>query len=785
MKKLKSFFKLGINRWAVELILIVVFSFVLSVNTYALSDTFDNYSNNWLYFNNDVTFQNGSMVLSSSNSSFPYIVSKFEIDNYASLDFEINIRFKYLRSGASGDGISIGYTGGTPYNFTIFGLWLDNAEDFQYYYNDFTSSPAQGRCLDFSNTNELPRMKSGKIFKNPFEFHDLTIKYSNKYYEFYMDGMEDQNLLYKSPQETLCVPKSIWFGHYLSGSANWSNLEIDNFEIKTIGTLEPKKRYVVVPGLGASWNPEAMMLGTTTNSDWKMTPYINHYDNLVSVLTEKTGEVPLVWNYDWRQPIEQIVPQFDQFINENVGVSEKVEIVGHSLGGLVGRIWKQDNLTNPRADKVITLGSPHLGTVKAYEAWMGGQISGKLDAGAVATRVLLLLNRFKAKTEVEVLRTIAPITRDLLPVFNFASYKGKELAWNQMKFPNTFMSNKNTFPFNENSLATIVANNGTNTLGYLRLVEPSLIDKALGYWQEGKPEERVFEAGDGTVLTKSANLLGTKLININSDHGQIPNNSRSEILEELQLGAATFDNVAEEAENLYFYLGSPAVMSVKCDKTSEIEDENGWVVMPKADNKNCEVKLTGTGNGAFHLITGSDGEWNKWDAWEGNISISEEKKWRVETDNNILRPIGKTNWWERAQYLVGELLKKYPNNPQLKNSMKFIGEKKLVKLRNQVIRFRSTTREIQITSELIRVLAWLGDEEKWTQKEIGIWKKLVWMHRDDWGRNFGKNWAHKAYEASNIKLVDMIMSEAQLFESKKDSKYGSWFQMASELTQEL
>ncbi|MBI4089568.1 MAG: hypothetical protein HY424_02565 [Candidatus Levybacteria bacterium] len=72
-----------------------------------------------------------------------------------------------------------------------------------------------------------------------------------------------------------------------------------------------------------------------------------------------------VFPYDWRKDISLTVPLLDQKINEikqQTGAT-KVDIVSHSMGGLVARNYIVDVAHAQNVRKLFTLGTPHLGAV--------------------------------------------------------------------------------------------------------------------------------------------------------------------------------------------------------------------------------------------------------------------------------------------------------------------------------------------------------------------------------------------------------------------------------------
>ena len=86
--------------------------------------------------------------------------------------------------------------------------------------------------------------------------------------------------------------------------------------------------------------------------------------------------------YDWRLPVNQIVSFYlSQVVQDarRLSGSKKVDIIAHSMGGLVARAYIQDSrrfATDQDVDvgKLAMLGTPNLGAVKAYYLWQGGDV---------------------------------------------------------------------------------------------------------------------------------------------------------------------------------------------------------------------------------------------------------------------------------------------------------------------------------------------------------------------------------------------------------------------------
>ena len=84
------------------------------------------------------------------------------------------------------------------------------------------------------------------------------------------------------------------------------------------------------------------------------------------------GFTVLPYYYDWRRTVTENVERLTAFINKNSTNGEKVDVVAHSLGGLVARAYLEKSKYEHKIDRIIFVGSPQNGTPIAYPAWSAG-----------------------------------------------------------------------------------------------------------------------------------------------------------------------------------------------------------------------------------------------------------------------------------------------------------------------------------------------------------------------------------------------------------------------------
>jgi len=227
--------------------------------------------------------------------------------------------------------------------------------------------------------------------------------------------------------------------------------------------------------------------------------------------------------YDWRKDITLTASLLDQKINEiktQTG-SQKVDIVAHSMGGLVARNYISDAAKAQNVRKLFTLGTPHLGSVKSLKTLMYGDCL-TLEFGSFC----LSINPSEAKDVIQNMISgyeLAPSQE----YFNF--YNGQDnshigpyktesgaLNYNQIKslltnlnFNTSLFNPSETFHTLDDSLSntngvdvTVVAGSGKNTLG--QIIEEKRIS-LLGIPYVHKDILNIN--GDGTVPLLSASLI--------------------------------------------------------------------------------------------------------------------------------------------------------------------------------------------------------------------------------------------------------------------------------------
>jgi len=541
-------------------------------------------------------------------------------------------------------------------------------------------------------------------------WHKIKIVLLGSNIKIYFNGVLAVNYTYTGSDLSVGgVGLLNWGGDF--GGDNYR--QFDNFKIRD-NVEEQDNKIIILPGLGASWNEKAMVLNQTVEqNEWKMTPFVHNYDSLMGAL-EENGLVKdndyFVWNYDWRKPLSEIVADFNTYV-AGLGISDgdQVDLVGHSLGGLVARIWTQEN--SEKVGEVISLGSPQFGAVSAYEAWNGAKVGDRFNPQSIALNVLLQLQKKNNQNLVETVRSYAKILKDLLPTFNYLKTNGK------VKVPpiNLYLGNKNATVSNIFDKFLAIIGKGEQTKEWINLGERSIFDKILGLWEQGKPLSYQYGEGDGTVLNKSAKFEGDVYTEISSDHGSIPDRAVNLVLSELGLGVTIAEVATNSNPMTVFYLGSPAEMTVNCGGVV-VADTDGWVTVVNKNISDCWVNLLGIENGTYHLVMGNSGDDSSWQYSEGEIGVGETKNISI---------VDKNYWYDQILRETNELLGQFGGNSNLLKIKTAAEGKSFDQLLSAYLAFRKEKKETKITIDMVNYLEKILEIEKGSVGKIELEKTRI------------------------------------------------------------
>ncbi|QSZ27184.1 lecithin--cholesterol acyltransferase [Aceticella autotrophica] len=244
--------------------------------------------------------------------------------------------------------------------------------------------------------------------------------------------------------------------------------------------------------------------------------------------------------YEWWKKvpdcINTLISKIDQAKIKNA--SDKVDVICHSMGGLLARSYIQSCYYRNDIDKLIFLSTPHYGAANAYYAWEGGAVPPGDDddfTNILLRGFLWTIGKIKGeKDELMIIRNFIQSINNLMPTFDYGNYIFKyPIVNNKVIFKNIhYMKEKNQFLNQLNNNIDLLyervkkiylfSGNNIYTNKFIQVKEP--VDDIL--WPDGEAIGVVRDnKGDGTVLNKSALGIKGEQYTLDVGHGGILNAS--------------------------------------------------------------------------------------------------------------------------------------------------------------------------------------------------------------------------------------------------------------------
>lgn len=308
--------------------------------------------------------------------------------------------------------------------------------------------------------------------------------------------------------------------------------------IQAASLTTERRPVILLPGLGASFNSWCILAGwddsCNDDSKWGWVPTgEGYYEQFIERMAEagydKDNYYATVFWYDWTEPLETNIPRLKKHIKQikDATKAEKVDLVGHSMGGLLGRAYIQSENYDSDVAHLVTLGSPHKGAAKAYPYWEGGKIyQGPGSDGLMNVGLNILIAYFRYQHPIastatsiaapiatmEIIRAAASGVKDILPTeeYLYDQSTGSAIPESQMKQRNLFLASLNSSIdqlFNRTKVATIYSNDVEQTPYRFYVRDRHVWEWPL--WEDGVPiwnreDEFWTNQGDGTVPADSA-----------------------------------------------------------------------------------------------------------------------------------------------------------------------------------------------------------------------------------------------------------------------------------------
>ncbi|QOS98400.1 alpha/beta hydrolase [Brevibacterium sp. JNUCC-42] len=226
--------------------------------------------------------------------------------------------------------------------------------------------------------------------------------------------------------------------------------------------------------------------------------------------------------YDWRRPIlysaHTYLLRTIREAKQQTGAS-KVNLVCHSMGGLVARAYVQSTYYQDDVDQLIILCSPNAGSPTSYSYWTGDTLEHSSEShlnvvSIYMNKYLSYLKSIYPMNTIEAIHTYFPSLLDLVPCKDYGDYLLKDdrgslrfIPYRIMQVKNSFLDELNTHKGiirRRNIDVTLIAGIERSTIQYLQMVHCPLIN----LWKDGTMWRTINSyAGDGSVMVNSVFVL--------------------------------------------------------------------------------------------------------------------------------------------------------------------------------------------------------------------------------------------------------------------------------------
>lgn len=374
---------------------------------------------------------------------------------------------------------------------------------------------------------------------SPFVYHDdpnlIKIKndsnpFGSNYQGFDGDVGEYTQKIWIKPTIDRNITVTAQINKYEDAISTTSVLHIPKANINPV---------VFIPGMYGSWKVDS--------STYALDPLFRTYDNIIEqlrMLGYEDGVSLFTFPYNW---LDSNVNNATKMQNEIAKIRGsaimdgvpyidpgKVDIVAHSMGGLLSREYIQ-GLNNRTVDKLITVGTPHRGSAKAYmsvEGLIFDEEDGKettlnyvIDKvmRSIAKKYVYYSSDYEGHivtTDSDLYRFIherVPSAFELLPdespyLFTQVDVGKPFIAHLYGKYENNFLSN-----LNDNDMAELLDMMGDNPEKVVSIIGKGNVKTINNYdvvkntdgdfkWANGEIVKYNRTDGDGTVTTLSAKL---------------------------------------------------------------------------------------------------------------------------------------------------------------------------------------------------------------------------------------------------------------------------------------
>lgn len=370
-------------------------------------------------------------------------------------------------------------------------------------------------------------------------------------------------------------------------------------------TQIPISKVILIPGFGASWNAEAFANCTFDNNPnkWSLAPYASDiYSPLIAAI-KNSGWNLKEFYYDWKDIIQNNSNILTNVISSETGVDEKINLVGHSMGGLVAVDYL---LGNPaKVNKTLTAGSPFKGSSLTYPSWEGGDIWSDNFITKIATTLFVkhCRNILNTTTDMETVKIAFPSMGNMLPTYNYLKDNKTDQIINPIYAINTWANSGFTLPSGLN--VKTLSGNGYDTLSEISLKPANKREVGFNLWLDGKPASKIFSReGDGTVLGISSRLDGADNITMNQTHSGLVSSMEgmTEILKFLGTFHVQLSPLNSELKSSLIIIGYPSNFVITDQKGNRRISNNGMVSFNNPKSGSYRLNLLPLSNNTLFIV---------------------------------------------------------------------------------------------------------------------------------------------------------------------------------------
>ena len=434
---------------------------------------------------------------------------------------------------------------------------------------------------------------------------------------------------------------------------------------------------IIIPGILGSWKKDG---------EWQLDPILHTYDNLYAEF-ENAGYIPeedlFTFPYEWRDSNKVNAVALRGKIQQikNLTHKAKVDIVAHSMGGLLAREYIESGYYDNDVDQLITVGTPNLGAPKDYLTWEAGEFDGPW--------AYLFKSIFKHEAEENGYYGYSSIfdyiqgrpivsAKELLPVYNYL-YDAENDSALRESYPNNYPRNEFLESLNDQSKVKLLENvettkiigkqnRSTTTISGFNVINNV---GAGGIWEHGYPqgynipligEGMKKSDGDGTVTLISAESISipaNRTIALPFEHNALPTDAQKDILEILTGKTPTNEIKNTSIPNILLILvHSPVDIQIQSPSGQKIgknfangsefdqipgafysgfDTDQEFITIPNPEDGEYKVLAEGTGTGEYTIETTkiTQDESSSQGAAESTATITGTAVPKVQEENKI------------------------------------------------------------------------------------------------------------------------------------------------------